>query len=315
MRTRHKFLGVVACTFLVLLAGCAPKPTEKVSLRLGYAPIADAAQIYVAIENGYFSEQGIEIRLEQLGSGARILEAVGVGSVELGLSSYVPLVLASASGVQLQAITGGPIENKDHPEHAILVKKDSPIHSIDDLVGKTVALNGRRNIDHMIFQELLDKHSLPEDKVRIVEIPFPRMETVLDAGEVDAACAIEPFVTRAVEHGNMRILMYNFLALYDRIPIACYVATTEWIKKNGDVVRRFRTAFRKATEFCLAHPDENSIIIGKYTKLPEEELSKAGLPTFAAETSPTELQDLIERMLKRGLITRKMDARSLVYVN
>jgi NitT/TauT family transport system substrate-binding protein len=298
---------------LLTVNSCSRKESEKITLRLGYAPIADAAQIYVAMDKGYFAEQGIEIKLEQLGSGAKILEAVGVGSIEIGLSSYVPLVLANAGGIQLAAITGGPVEDKEHPEHAILIKKNSTIKGVSDLAGKTIALNGRRNIDHMILQELLEKHGLTEEQVKITEIPFPRMETVVDSGEVDAACAIEPFVTRAVQHGNLRVLTHNFLAMYDRIPIACYVARKEWIDENPQIVVRFRTAFNKATEFCLTKPDETKTIIAKYTKLTEDELRTVGLPTFAAKTDLNELQSLIDRMLQRGLIQEKINAKELVY--
>ncbi len=307
---------LLLCLLVLLpltVINCSRRKPEKITLRLGYAPIADAAQIYVAIDKGYFDEQGIEIKLEQLGSGARILEAVGVESVEIGLSSYVPLVLANAGGVQLMAITGGAVEDKEHPEHAILVKKNSSIENVADLAGKTIALNGRRNIDHMILQELLEKHGVKEDQIKITEIPFPRMETVVDSGEVGAACAIEPFVTRAVQHGNLRVLTHNFLAMYDRIPIACYVARKEWIDENPKLVDRFRTAFRKATEFCLTQPDETKEIIAEYTKLTVEELRTVGLPTFSAETNSTELQSLVDRMLQRGLIKEKIIAEEIVY--
>jgi NitT/TauT family transport system substrate-binding protein len=313
MNALSRFLMAATLAVLIISVGCERKPVEKVTLRLGYAPIADAAQIYVGMEKGYFAEEGIEIKLEQLASGAQILEAVGVGSVDVGLSSYVPLVLANAGGVPLQAITGGPVEDKAHPEHAILVKKDSALKTVADLAGKTVALNGRRNIDHMILQELLEKNGLKEDQIRITEIPFPRMETVLDAGEVDAACVIEPFVTRAVEHGNMRVLTRNFVAVYDRIPISCYVARTDWISKHPDVLRKFRIGFKKATKLCLENPEETKPIIAKYAKLTDDEIHKVGLPTFAAETNAGDLQELIDRMLKRGLIKQTMNARDLVY--
>jgi polyhydroxyalkanoate synthesis regulator phasin len=54
-------------------------------------------------------------------------------------------------------------------------------------------------------------------------------------------------------------------------------------------------------------------IIAKYTKLPEDEIQKVGLPTFSTETNIAELQELIDRMVKRGLISKKLDARELVY--
>jgi NitT/TauT family transport system substrate-binding protein len=305
---------IISLIFVAFSASCEHKPMENETIRLGYVPIADAAQIYVAIEKGFFSEQNIEIEFEQLNSGARILEAVSTGSVKIGLTSYVPLVLANASGLQLQAVTGGAVEDKAHPEHAMLVHKDSPIKAVTDLVGKTIALNGRRNIDHLILQELLEKNEIREDQIKIVEIPFPRMESVLSSKEIDAACMIEPYVTRAIEHGNTRVMIQNFLAVYDKIPIACYAAKKEWIGKNQKLLRRFRTAIKKATLFCLSNSEQTKKIIAKYTQLTEDEIRKVGLPTFTDETNPEELQDLIERMFRRGLISSKMNSQDLIYV-
>ena len=314
MILRKAFIAIISLLFVAFSYSCKTKSIEKEVIRLGYVPIADAAQIFIAIEKGFFSDQNIEIEFEQLNSGARILEAVSTGSVEIGLTSYVPLVLSNASGLQLQAITGGAVEDKTHPEHAMLVHKDSPIKSITDLVGKTIALNGRRNIDHMILQELLEKNGLREGQVKIIEIPFPRMESVLSSKEIDVASMIEPYVTRSIEHGNTRLLIHNFLAVHDNIPIACYAAKKEWIGKNRQLLRRFKTAFKKATLFCLSNSEETKTIIAKYTQLTEDEIRKVGLPTFTDETNPDEFQDLIERMYKRGLISSKMNSKDFIYV-
>ncbi|MDP2207545.1 MAG: ABC transporter substrate-binding protein [Bacteroidota bacterium] len=293
---------------------CTKQSSEMTMIKLGYAPIADAAQIYVGIEKGYFAENRLKIQFEQLGSGAKILEAVGAGSVQIGLSSYVPLILARAAGVDLVAISGGAVEDSTHWEHAYVVKSDSKITSIKDIEDKTLALNGLRNIDHLLFQELMEKYNIDQTKIRLVEIPFPRMESVLQSGEVDIIAAIEPFVTRAISRGNYRVLTYNYLELYKKVPVACYVAKNKWIEENNDVLTRFINAFNKATEFCLAHPDSLREIIGKYTKLSSDELQKISLPTFSFETDKVDLQGLIDRMQKRNMLSRKVSAEEMIHL-
>lgn len=309
-----RIFAACCCLVIVLFSwGCKKKQEEHVTLKLGYAPIADAAQIYVGIEEGFFEKQGLKIDLLQLASGAKILEAVGSGSVQIGLSSYVPLVFARAAGVDLVAITGGPVEDGSHREHAILVRPDSKIKSPKDLADKTIALNGLKNIDDLMLQELLEKYNIDRSRVRVVEIPFPRMETVLQAGEVDAVAAIEPFLTRAINHGSAKALTYNYVELHNSVPIACYVAKESWLRDNKEVLRKFSAAFDEATDFCLAHPEALRKIIAKYSKLSEEELKEVGLPTFSKETNPADLQELIEKMKKRRMIDKELSAKDMVY--
>lgn len=286
---------------------------ERTVIKLGYAPIADVAQIYVGIEKGYFEEQGISIQFENLGSGAKILEALGSGSINVGLSSYVPIVYAKSAGIDIKIITGGAVEDTLHKEHAIIVNKKSGINIPSDLKGKKIAINGRRNIDEMILEEYLNKYSISVEDVIIVEIPFPRMETVLQSGEVDAICSIEPFVTRALKSSDFKLLSYQFIELYPEIPIACYVSTDKWISNNKDILNKFKAAFDKSTDYCVNHPVEIRTIISKYTNISENEIKEVSLPTFHKNTDSVNLQELVKKMVDKGLIKKKISTEDLIY--
>lgn len=299
---------------IIVISACSNgEKQDTIKLRVGYAPITDAAQLYIAIEKHFFSDQGIEVQLEQLGSGAKILEAVSVGSVDIGLSSYVPLVLANASGLQLQALTGGVIEDNQHPEHAILVKKGSNLKTVEDLRGKTVALNGRRNIDHMVLVELLKKHGMTENDIKIVEIPFPRMEQVLISGDVDAICSIEPFVSRATQDNKAEILIYNFLAVSERTPIAGYVAQKKWLIDNQDIANKFITAMNNAVDYLGTNTADSRKIIAKYTNISEDEMSKTKLPAFEKAPNAIDIANLIIKMKQNDWIKSDIDSKGLIY--
>ena len=305
-----KKLTFILIAIILIVTSCTEKRTV---IKLGYAPIADAAQIYVGIERGYFEEQGISIQFENLGSGAKILEALGSGSINVGLSSYVPIIYAKSSGIDIKIISGGAVEDSLHKEHAIIVNKESGINIPSDLKGKKIAINGRRNIDDMILEEYLNKYGISVEDVKIIEIPFPRMETVLQSGEVDAICSIEPFVTRALKNSGVKLLGYQFVEIYSEIPIACYVSTEKWISNNMDILNKFKVAFDKSTDYCVNHPDEIKTIISKYTNISENEIKEVSLPTFHKNTDLFHLQALIDKMHNKRLIEKNINTEDLIY--
>jgi NitT/TauT family transport system substrate-binding protein len=302
--------------FISIIITCCLTGCKKDAslLRIGYAPIADASQIYIGIDKGYFKEYGLTIQLEDLRNGAKILEALGGKSVDIGLSSYVPFIY-SQNAFDFKIISGGAVEDTIHWEHAMIVDKLSGINIPFDLKGKTIAVNGRRTIDHMVLVEYLNKYGIAENDVNITEIDFPKMETVLLAKQVDAICAIEPFVTRSLNDTLLKPLAYHYAELYPEIPIACYVASEKWINKNSKTLEKFIAAFDKATDFYINNPEESRHIISKYTKMKPEEIEKVSLPTFHKKANAENLQTLIDKMYEKGYINKKYKAINLIYTN
>jgi len=295
---------------ITVLMDCSSKP-EKI--KIGYIPIAESAQLFVGIEKGFFNEEGLIIETLSLPGGAKILEALATGSVDIGFSNVVSLILARESGLKFIALTGGGIEDSEHKLHAILIKKDSSILSPKDLEGKTIALNTRKNIDDLFLREYLERNNVNPDKVRFVEIPFPNMENVIISGEVDAAASVEPYVTFALLHGETKVLDYNYVAIEPKIEITAYVVSENWLEKKQDIANKFIRAFNKSTDYALTHEPEVRTIISKYTKLDSTQAQQITLPTFGKELRVTELQKMINKMNRMGWIVSSLDASSIVY--
>ena len=131
--------------------------------------------------------------------------------------------------------------------------------------------------------------------------------------EVEIIAAMEPFVTRAIIHGNSKVFINSYIDLYQSVPLACYVGKESWIELNKEPTENFIFAFNQATDYCIANPDKIKAIIGKYTDLTEEELIHMGLPAFSKKTDPMQLHNLMSRMLKRGLIRKELTAEDMIY--
>ncbi len=303
---------LVALVCLGLLAPGCPGPQPKTTLRVGYIPISDCAQLYVAVDKGFFDRQGLAVHLEKMAGGARILEALGANSLEVGFSNVASLIMARSQGLGFVALTGGPYEDMAHKEHAVLVAQQSNIRNARDLGGKTIALNTRRNIDHLMLLGYLRKSKVDPKTVSFVEVPFPQMESVLRSGEVDAIAAIEPFVTFALEHGHVRVLEYNYVALRDHVQISTYVVREDWVASNRDLANRFGRAIAQATDYIREHQQETREIIARYTGLDRAQLGKMGLPGFVAQLDTTELHWMVESLYEEGFIQTRMATDALV---
>jgi len=312
------FVLIIALVISILLVKTNvinwPQPSEN-KIRIGYIPIADSAQLYVGIEKGFFKEEGLEIEPISFSGGAKIIEALATGSVDIGFSNVVSLILARASGLKIVAIAGGPVEDESHKEHAILLRKDSLIKSPKDLEGKTIAINTRKNIDELFVREYLEKNGVDSSKIKLVEVPFPNMESVLLSGEVDAVASIEPYVTFALLHGQTKVLDYNYIALEPRVEISAYVASEDWLQKNKNLADKFIRAFNKATDYALEHEDEVRTIITKYTKLDQKVAQQIVLPTWGKNLTVSELEKMIQKIYARGWIEKPFDASSIILKN
>ena len=291
----------------------APEPPPLKRVRIGYIPIADCAQLYVAIEQGFFAEERLNVELVPMAGGAKILEALTSGSVEIAFSNVISLLLARSAGLLFVAITGGPVEDNEHREHAILVRKDSGFTKPTDLEGKTMALNTRKNIDEMFVRRYLSHHGVAVDKVEFIEVPFPRMEPVLLAGEVEAVAAIEPFVTFALQHGEVDVLGYNYVELEDRIQISSYDVREDWLAGNLETGRGFCNALTKATDYILTHDQETRAVVSKHTKLDDAQVQQITLPTFSKSLPREELQRRIRELVDLGWIPETFDAETVVH--
>jgi len=314
-----RILFIVAIT--ILLSGCnscnkTKLPTNDkmtpIKVKIGYIPIADCSQLYIGIEKGYFKEEGLDVEAIKFAGGPKILEALAGGSLDIGFSNLVSLVMANEGGLEFRALTGGPVEDKQHIENAILTLTDSKIKTPKDLEGKTIAVNTRKNIIELMLLSFLKQNKVNVSKIKIVEIPFPNMQNTLIAKQVDAIAVIEPFLTFAKKDVKISLLANYVIDVTPRLEISSYHSSQSWIDKNTETVKRFKVAMQKSTKFCLENSNEIIPILVKYTGLKTEQLQGVTLPTFTDKLTNENLQFIIDLMKEQSWVTKTYKASDLI---
>src|SRR5690606_30019149 len=127
-------------------------------IKVGVIPIIDVAAAYLAVEQGFFEEEGLDVSLELAQGGAAIVPAVVSGEYQFGFSNVTSLLLAVNNGVPIKAVASGLFTTGVEPDFGgVAVPAGSDITSAADLVGKTVAVNTLNNIGDSTIRHVVEE--------------------------------------------------------------------------------------------------------------------------------------------------------------
>ena len=303
MKTFIRFT-LVSVLSVVFISSCNDK--KEKTLAIGYIPIAECAQLYVAQEMGYFKKHGVNIELKPMAGGANILSGLASNSVDVGFSNVVSLVLHVSNGNEYVSVFGGTYESKFHRNHALLVMRDNLKDDIKStLQGSTISVNTFRNIEELMVKRYLASVGLDKGDYEIVERPFPRMLSALEANEVTVASIVEPFITIAATGDSLGRFVYldnHYLSNSDYSLVATYVSSKSALSSKSEELKGFIAAMNEATDYINSNELETRKIIGNHTKIPKDLLPKIGLSEFRKDFDDSDLEKIISWMVSEGFV-------------
>ena len=145
---------------------------------------------------------GYEVVWSEFPSGPPLLEALNAGAIDLGSAGEAPPIFAQAANPDLRYVGTEPPAPRGE---AILVPKDSPIRSVADLKGKTIALNKGSNV-HFLVVRALETAGVPYDAVKLVFLSPSDANAAFVRGSVDAWAIWDPYLAAAERSTGARVL-------------------------------------------------------------------------------------------------------------
>jgi NitT/TauT family transport system substrate-binding protein len=298
---------------LALSMGCtgdAPPEAGPTRIRIGYAPIADCAHLYVASDQKLWDQHDLVVEETQLGAGPKILEALAAGSIDVGFSGIVTLIQAHAGGLPFVAVGGAIVEDTEHTAHRLLTKAGSGITGVQDLADKRVAVATLRGIDQLVLMEGLQRVGVAPDSVQIREVPFPRIEGVLQSGEVDAAVAMEPYVSAAVGNGTATSIGNPYTDVSPRTLVSTWVMKRD--AAQGPVGKAVAATLAEAAHWIATHDAEARAIVARRTGV--DAALVAQMPMNRMEPKPllADVQAMVDRTTQAGFVANAPKAEALL---
>ena len=322
-RRRAAVAAVVALPLLTLGCGGDSEPAssgggggggqETATVTLGVIPIIDVAPVYLGQEQGFFEEQGIELEISAGQGGAAIIPGIVGGSLDVGFTNNLSLVIASATGLPLQIAASGVDSTGDPALDPFTISTaDDSITRPADLAGKRVAVNAVNSIGDAVVKASVEADGGDPGSIQFVELAFPNMTAAMTAGDVDAAWIVEPFVTIGAPQG-VRVLTTPLLDFTDiDVELSTYATSTQFAAENEDVLKRFKTAMDQSLEYAQQNTDAVRAVLPTYLDMPPEVAQQVRLPEWNTDVSRESFEAFADLAESNDLLDGKPDLDTLL---
>lgn len=283
----QKISVCLLCTAMSLsgLAGCVTRKAgaasdggtevvlNEVAHSIFYAPM------YVAIEEGYFAEEGIALTLVTGFGADKTMTAVLTDEADIGFMGCESTVYTYAGGTQDYVVNFAQLTQR---AGNFLVSRE-PIDDFtwDMLKGRKV-LGGRAGgMPEMVFEYILVKNNIdPQTEVKIDQsIDFGSTAAAFSGGQGEFTVEFEPHATALEQKGDGYVVA-SLGEDSGYVPYTSFSAKKSYIEKNPETVQAFTNALQKGMEYVQSHTSE--------------EIAKVIAPQFA-ETDIETLTTIVER--------------------
>jgi NitT/TauT family transport system substrate-binding protein len=184
----------------------ATPPGAPLTVRMGVLGILAESGVYIALERGYFAEEGIAPEFTTIDTGARAVPAMATGQLDVTGGGFSPSYAnAVLRGVGMKIVASISRNEPDGNSGFTIVRKDlidgGQVKDWGDLRGRIVAVPGRGSVNDYSVARGLEQAGLTIADVDLVELSYPDMAPALANASIDVAYATEPFATLSAERG------------------------------------------------------------------------------------------------------------------
>jgi len=308
-----KKFGIAGTAVLLALASVPTSQAQQLEpIRVNRIPIASYAPADLAMERGWFKEEGLDFTVAAVAPGAVAMQGLLSNKLELIYSSLDAAMKARANGFDVVIVSNNNVAHTKLPDGgALLARADSGITSLKQLEGKTVIVNVLNNVNWAFTREAVLRAGGDPAKVQFLEIGFPQMNDAVIAGRAAAASNTEPFTTVGMEAG-LKPISFMFTEVQPGLNIAGWVARGNWVKEHPKAVAAFRKVLQRSIDLLEHNEAERIASIVKYTQLKEELVRKAVFDPWQTKLDPEDLQKQVAIYQRHGMIDKVFDVKTMI---
>ena len=312
MRTKAFVFSLI----LLFLAACAPtaadpQSLETVSLTMSFRPDVQFAPMYMAAEQGFAAQEGLELEFNHLPE-TEAVQLVGVDELQFAIISGEQVLLARAQGLPVVYVMAWW---QDYPV-AVAAPEASGIVEPEDLQGRRIGIPGLFGASYIGFRALLDSAGLSEQDVSLDSIGYTQVEA-LSQGLDEAVVVYANNEPVQLEELGFPV---NVIKVADHVHLASngLITNEKTLQERPELVRSLVAALVRGIEATVEDPDsafEVSMIyvegLAEGNTTVQREILERSLPFWHNETIGRSDNEAWENMqsvlLEMGLLSNQID--------
>ena len=254
-----KKISVLLIAFMLMLTftlyGCGEngKDTLKtikvseVTHSIFYAPL------YVAINNGFFEQEGLKIELTNGGGADKSMTALLSGDADIGLMGPEAAIYVTSGGAQDKPVVFGQLTKRDGS--FIVSKTPYQNFTLNDLVGKEIIGGRKGGVPAMTLEYAIKQSGLTigtgQNQVNLrTDVAFDLTASVFDSTNADFCTLFEPTASELCEEKGYHIVA-SVGELSGEVPYTAFMAKKGYIEENSQTVEKFLRAVYRGYRFLL----------------------------------------------------------------
>ncbi len=245
-------------------------------------------------------------------AGPQMLEALNVGSIDLGSTGDIPPIFAQAAGADLLYVGAEPPKPK---AEVILVPENSPLKTVADLKGHKVAFQ-KGSSSHNLVLRALQKAGLKFSDIQPAYLTPADARAAFQQGNVDAWAIWDPYYSAALLNGGVRVLTdgseLNQTGSF-------YLASRPYAEANGQFLQQVLKTFSDADALTRTQRTESVALLAKTMGLPEVVIATyfdhrpPSEITPVSEATAAKQQNTADLFYENRLVPKKVDIRTRIW--
>ena len=290
-------LLAAACLTIAASASAFAQTPEKPKLTLG---VGGKALLYylpltIAERKGFFKEQGLDVEIQDFSGGARSLQALVGGSIDVVTGAYEHTIRMQAKGQDIRAV----IELGRFPAIAVAVKKDRKWNSPADFKGMKIGVTAPGSSTNMLMNFVMARAGLSPSDASFIGIGSAQSAlAAMQKGEIDAVSHLEPVLSFLERAGEVRVVIdtrteEGTRALFGGSnPAAVLYAKKSFIDQNPRTMQALTNVFYKTLQWLkTASPEDIAATVPPEYLLGDKELYMLSAKNSKASYSLTGVLD------------------------
>ena len=302
--SNQKIIFLVIILFTFVLTGCKNAMNSEIgessTIKIATLPVIDTLPMYVAEQEGLFTENGLNVVFIPASSAPKRDELISSEQADGMVNEVVSTVFYNRESTRVQIVRYARVATSETSIFRILTSGKSEIIDLENLKGMEIGVSKGTVIEYLT-ERLLQAEGFTPDEIKLVAIPdIGQRMALLGSGELEAAMLPDPLASLVMQQGANQVIEDSTHPFFSH---SVYAFRFEYIEQHPEELRKFLAAIEDAVARINANPEKYTNLLTEKELVPAPLVDDFSIPKFVTSGVPTQEQwdDVINWIQEKGL--------------